>query len=257
MVGRKAPYMHKDGSDCYTKNCSIDHAHSIEEQNKALYEDFTRKIEALKAEYEPKFAEAGEDLPKINLFAETTALPVSFCGDYPAPCNCDNPSTHDGATVNWASPVSANDPKVQSGEIFNEIEAEDGTIFRRRRDGVYPGEFQEIRIQANQVLTDQDANRLAGLIGFNWKKNIAGESLPYPTQDSPYSIILFADITKSSSDDTGIAMERFEDDMRTYVQEGSDVRKTNRSGPGTQGTRLVEGFGDEFEVEFYYDSVES
>jgi len=53
-----------------------------------------------------------------------------------------------------------------------------------------------------------------------------------------------------------MALEEFEDTLPTMINEGSPVRKTDRAGAGTKGTRLVEGMhepGLTFEV--YYDSV--
>ncbi len=46
-----------------------------------------------------------------------------------------------------------------------------------------------------------------------------------------------ADFTKSRHDDWGFAIEG----LWQHLQEGSPVRKTNRAGVSTKGTRAVEG----------------
>lgn len=41
-----------------------------------------------------RFFEAEER--KLNALANAEADPDAICGDYPAPCNCDDPETHNG-----------------------------------------------------------------------------------------------------------------------------------------------------------------
>lgn len=57
----------------------------------------------------------------------------------------------------------------------------------------------------------------------------------------------FSDYTKSRRDDIGVAMN---ENMWFMLKEGTPVRKTDRSGPGTAGTRKYEGLGCEFWVLF-------
>lgn len=72
----------------------------------------------------------------------------------------------------------------------------------------------------------------------------------------PFSFVVSADATKSASDDTGVAFERFHDQLPELLLDGSPIRKTDRAGAGTRGTRLVEGFNDaDLKIELYYDSV--
>lgn len=68
VAGRKAPYMHSDGSDCYTRNCRLDHANSVEDQNKAIYEDFNKKMNALQVDRDAALLKAElELLPSLGL----------------------------------------------------------------------------------------------------------------------------------------------------------------------------------------------
>lgn len=158
----------------------------------------------------------------------------------------------DGKTV----PVSANDPRLLAGEVFDKVTAPDGTIFHRRRDGVFPGWPDNFRIQANRPLREAEKLKMAGLLGYAYQVQVRGEGLSMPESDTPYSFIVGTDTTKTRSDDLGMALERFEESLDDMIQNGSPVRTTNRSGPGTAGTRLVGGFNEPgLTFELYYDDV--
>lgn len=158
----------------------------------------------------------------------------------------------DGSADN---PVKPDDPRLLAGEVFDTVEDAEGTVFHRRRDGVFPGEFYTMRFQADRKLTPEEIQQFAGLVGYTYRSTVAGERLDSAKPDTDYSFTIFADSTKSSRDDVGMALEKFEEDLPAAIRDGSPVRKTNQSGEGTKGTRLVEGFG-EIKFEIYYDSVE-
>ncbi len=153
------------------------------------------------------------------------------------------------------APVPVEHPAVQGGAVFDSVSVDD-QVFYRRQDKVYPGEPYAIRLQANRPLTDDEARHVAGAMGYAYRATVAGEPLGMPERDTPYSFVVSADTTKSPRDDLGMALEAFEDMMPTMIDEGSSVRKTDRAGAGTKGTRLIEGMrepGLTFEV--YYDDV--
>ncbi len=155
----------------------------------------------------------------------------------------------DGAAV----PVEH--PAVQGGAVFDSVSVDD-RVFHRRRDKVYPGEPYAIRLQANRPLTDDEARHVAGAMGYAYRATVAGDPLGMPERDTPYSFVVSADTTKSARDDLGMALEAFEDMMPTMIDEGSSVRKTDRAGAGTKGTRLVEGMHEpDLAFEVYYDDV--
>jgi hypothetical protein len=52
-----------------------------------------------------------------------------------------------------------------------------------------------------------------------------------------------------------MGLEDFEEMLPNMLADGTPVRKTDRAGAGTQGTRLVEGFGSDLAFEIYYDDV--
>lgn len=146
----------------------------------------------------------------------------------------------------------AEDPRVQAGEVFDEIRAEDGTIFHRRREGVFPYYPAEMRFQASRPLTPEDVSRFAGLVGYSYASNVQRGGLPDPVQDSPYSFVLYANTVEARRSNLGKALGNFEEELSVIVQEGSRLR------PSKDNTRLVEGFNEpELSFEIYYDSVSS
>jgi hypothetical protein len=157
------------------------------------------------------------------------------------------------AATDSITPTS--DPRVQAGMVLDTVVAPDGTVFHRRRDTVFPDWPNEIRVQANRKLSEDEQNNLAALVGYAYKAQVRGEQMSDAEFDSPYSLIMGADVTKTASDDAGLALERFEESLTELVAEGSPIRKTDRKGPGTAGTRLIPGFGAGFSIELYYDSV--
>lgn len=109
--------------------------------------------------------------------------------------------------------------------------------------GTYFDESYFLRIEVNRSLTDAEAQRLAGLTGYAYRMTIAGESLGMYERDSNNAIYLAADFTKSQRDDVGQASSEFVELLEGLIQDGSPVRKTNRAGANTKGTRLIEGLG--------------
>lgn len=146
------------------------------------------------------------------------------------------------------------DARVRSGELAPPaVIGVDGT--RWERADHYQGHAPyAIRLQADRPLTSEEAQRLAQLAGYQYRATIAGESLGWPDQDTPASIVVGADTTKSRRDDLGQAMADFESGLGRIVAEGSPVRKTDRAGAGTKGTRLVEGLGAGLLVTIYYEA---
>lgn len=125
--------------------------------------------------------------------------------------------------------------------------------FHRRRDGIYAGEPQAMRIEASRPLTEDEMTRLAQLVGYKYAAVGRGESMSDFEADSDRSFVTGVDTTK------GRAYQRlheFEDEMDAFIHEGSPERKTNRAGAGTKGTRLIGGLGDpDLRVQVYYDDI--
>lgn len=112
--------------------------------------------------------------------------------------------------------------------------------------GEHPGSWYEIRVEFDAYLTDGQVLQAAGCLGYALREVIRGEELSAPgkitRKGDGKTIARFGyDNTKTRSDDP--------DEARAfclaaqYIREGSPVRKTDRAGVGTKGTRLCEGIG--------------
>lgn len=144
----------------------------------------------------------------------------------------------------------AGDPRVQAGEVFDEIRTDDGRTFHRRREGVYPGTPSEMRFQASRPLTSEEVRHFAGIVGYSYAANISRGGMNDPEQDSPYSFTVFADTNESRRSDLGAAMDKFETDLPEMILNGSQIRPTKAN------TRLIEGFHEpDLKFEIYYDDV--
>jgi len=174
----------------------------------------------------------GADVPEADIFAvpgANTLLHVL------KPAHAE---LADGKTA----PVPANDPRLIAGEVFDKVMSPDGTVFHRRRPGVFAGEPYSFRVQASRPMREDEKLKLAGLLGYAYASGVRGEGFGMPESDSPYSFVVSVDTTKSRSDDVGHAMQRFEEAPPEMILEGSAPRKTDRKGP--IGSRLVEGFNE-------------
>lgn len=168
-------------------------------------------------------------------------------------------------SVRGASISYSDSSEVQAGQVFDTVVVVDRypydgewrtseTQFHRRRPGVFGGTPYAMRIQANRPL-DDEMRVMAGLVGYAYRSTVAGESIGQPMRDSPYSFVVSSDTTKTSRDDLGMALEEFEEALPGMIKDGSPIRKTNRAGAGTQGTRLVDGLGPDLKFELYYDDA--
>lgn len=115
----------------------------------------------------------------------------------------------------------------------------------------HPGDWQYIRMELAGSWTIDQVRQAAGALGYALREIIRGEDLGEPERirfkvhpkRGPVTVArLFYDSTKTRSDDPDTA-EAFARAAR-YIAEGSPIRKTNRAGQGTAGTRLVEGLGE-------------
>jgi hypothetical protein len=113
----------------------------------------------------------------------------------------------------------------------------------------------EMRIQASRPLSDAEVQKVAQLTGYQHRSTLNGEGLSDPDRCGNAAVLVGTDNTKSSGRKS--MFNDFEDGLEATLQEGSPVRKTDRSGPGTKGTRLIEGFGKDVSFTLYYkdDSV--
>jgi hypothetical protein len=114
--------------------------------------------------------------------------------------------------------------------------------------------FYTLRVEFSRLLNEDEISQVSGCIGYAFKARIRGEQLSEPTILSNTgragTVLEFDyDTTKTRSDDPDFTAAF--DDAATYIELGSPKRTTNNAGPGTKGTRLVEGLNDGTKVRFY------
>jgi hypothetical protein len=116
----------------------------------------------------------------------------------------------------------------------------------------HPGDWDKVRASFDRTLSAAEIIEAAGCIGYALRIYMAGEELSLPTVEvaEPGKTVLsfFYDSTKARRSEPD-AVEAFAEAGR-YIVEGTPVRKTNRAGVGTAGTRLSAGIGA-VSVEFY------
>jgi hypothetical protein len=148
----------------------------------------------------------------------------------------------DGKTI----PVPHDDPRLQAGEVFDRVLAED-RVFNHSSVSGYPQDTQAIRFQANRPLTDAEAYALSGVVGYANSSAIGGEPCDNPqygpSRDTPYSFIAHIDTNKGRQGN----FEKFEAMLPDLIANGSAPRSTKG------GTRAIEPFGDpDLKLEVYY-----
>lgn len=149
-------------------------------------------------------------------------------------------------------PVDVNHPEIQAGAV-RDVVVSGGTTYHRVRDGHFGAEPYSMRVQFDRDVSDEEIQRSAQLMGYALATAGQREGASDPERDSPRSFTLSVDTTKGRS---YRHLDEFEDNLNTYLSEGTPVRKTDRSGPGTAGTRLVDGLGDKApSYQLYYDSI--
>ena len=153
------------------------------------------------------------------------------------------------------------DKGAQEGVVYDELDVIDPEYpnspitFYRRKDGVSGLEPDHIRIQANRKLNDEDVKTMASLLGYKYSTTVAGERLGWPKRDTPYSFVVFADMSKTRRDDLGEAMGELEKEFPESLDGGSPILKRGSKGK-VAGERAIDGFGEkDLRVEIYYDSV--
>ena len=160
------------------------------------------------------------------------------------------PAAPDGVSA----PVSSSDPRFQNGEVFDRVLIKGREYRRAGSADASPYDTQGIRLQASRALTDREAYTIAGILGHANREAIGGETLSpagaAPERDSPYSFLAPIDTTKGRRQN----FELFEALIPDIIANGTAVRSTDRSGPGTKGSRKIEPFGDpDLKVSLYYE----
>lgn len=120
-------------------------------------------------------------------------------------------------------------------------------------------DFAAIRIVCDRRLEWPNIGRLAGCLAYALKATLAGEELGEPSVEfacSPgglvaFTVVEFAYDASRSIQTEPDPIEAFRTAREYLLNGGTPVRTTNREGPGTQGTRLVEGLSVPCALTFY------
>lgn len=121
------------------------------------------------------------------------------------------------------------------------------------RDPSEVDSFSQIymHLTTTRELDLDDLLNVSGCLGYALREHLRGEDLGDPVIVQSYSsplhheVVVRYDYNSSTSERTDPAshiVDAFETAKR-YIFEGTPVRKTDKAGYGTRGTRLVEGLG--------------
>ncbi len=114
-----------------------------------------------------------------------------------------------------------------------------------------------LAVKVSKRLTKPEGDRLAQIVGYAWRAFMRAESLGAYYQHGHDKIVFWqADTTKTVRDDVTEGWRDFLATLPRMVREGTPIRKTDRAGANTKGTRLVEGLGPDVTVTVYADQVE-
>ena len=158
--------------------------------------------------------------------------------------------------VSWSADKDASGSTIYEGvSVIKDTVEHEGVEYRRlsAKEGTFPDAPYSFRLQFGKELTPQQAQHIGALFGYGYSTT-GGEGSGPAEQDQPNSVVISADTTK------GRAYKRLDDFLEKIpelINDGSPVRKTDRAGEGTKGTRLVKGMGDLGYIEIYADSISS
>lgn len=218
-------------------------------------EGFTAAMESLKESSPASWETINSYIQAKNDFADgfTFAPPEPVMGMEGEPGRPAATAAAAALPDGIATPVSSSDPRFQNGEVFDRVLIEGREYRRAGSEDASPYDTQGIRLQASRSLSDREAYTIAGILGHANREAIGGETLSSPgaapERDSPYSFLAPIDTNKGRRQDFAL----FEELIPQIIANGTAVRSTDRSGPGTKGTRKIEPFGDpDLKVNIYY-----
>jgi hypothetical protein len=196
-------------------------------------------IDTLRSTGHNIYADAMQQILLARRDGATGVTPVGSSGSVTAEIQVPVPNGKD-------IPVPAHDPRVQAGQVFERVAAENSVFVHSSVSG-YPQDTQAIRFQANRPLTDDEAYALSGIVGYANRAAVGGEPLDDPqygpSRDSSYSFIARIDTNKGRQGD----FEKFEAMIPDIMENGTAPRSSKG------GTRAIEPFGDpDLKLEIYY-----
>lgn len=221
------------------------------EKRKAIVDGLESSLEEARASGDFKrffdLTESFEEVTGVNYEKEV--------GKVEAPAE-PKPRLQDLVGSDGETYVSADSVEVDYGtytpDHIHSIDPYDGSTvaFVKASAYSYHNYPDVMRIQASRPLSDEEVQKVAQLTGYQHRSTLNGEGLSDPERSGRASVVVGTDNTKSYGRQNHF--EDFEDGLQATIQEGSPVRKTNRSGEGTKGTRLIDGIGKDVTFTLYY-----
>lgn len=145
------------------------------------------------------------------------------------------------------------------GNVFDQMRSchRDGVpvLFTRAAGSTRPDEPSMVRIQVDRELTDEEMSQLESVAGYALNSAHRGAT-GVSHRDTSFSIVVpitLRDERAAEKDDERFRL--FEKRIGGLLSTGSQVRQTDRSGPGTAGTRAIEPFARPPRFVVYYDRV--
>lgn len=149
--------------------------------------------------------------------------------------------------------VRRTDKPTQCGVFDPKVEVEGyGTFVRSDQTQDIPLDSYYVRIEFAENVSDEEINHAVTHVGYAWRAKLRGESLRDPIRDSHRSFLVHADSTKTARDDVGVGLYEFQEYLPQIMNEGTPVRKTDRAGEGTKGTRLIDRMPRQMPFRIYY-----
>jgi hypothetical protein len=159
--------------------------------------------------------------------------------------------TVDTVVTNTDDPFFAGTPAISSP-----TEKDLRRTFTLATHEVRPNFPSAIRFEANRPLSKSEIIELAHMVAYLYRSTVRGDGVGRAHRDSTHSFWMDFDTLFSQRTDPMAALDEFECRLDESLLDGTPVRKTDKAGPGTKGTRAVYGLNDpHLRVAVYYDSV--
>ncbi|MGY6496628.1 MAG: hypothetical protein ACXIUP_00200 [Microcella sp.] len=155
------------------------------------------------------------------------------------------------------APLASEATGAPPRQVLSANRAGDGTIlFTRPGDGEVPDEPTALRVQVDRSLSDDERAALNDAVRYALNAAHRGAAGEDPWSDTSASTVVEVNLAENrtrSKDSERFAL--FERRVRHLLEHGSEVRTTDRSGPGTRGTRAIEPWAKPPRFVVFYDRV--
>lgn len=125
------------------------------------------------------------------------------------------------------------------GEVPATVTA-DGEPFWLAHEHVLPDAPTRMRVQIDRLANEDEMIHIRDLLAYRYTQTVGSGRDPIGNIDPDTAFSFIVDVDSSARWESA---PRFLDGIDRILSEGSPVRSTDKAGPGTSGTRAIEGFG--------------